>query len=196
MTPLQVLRTYGHVKPGETHNWITFLAWRVRQRNAKVIPHFGFHCHGHIADALRRWLHKLSGSVANTRDRQPGFLPTTELGITDGPRRLGGAGQQILTSAKSIAHRPLWRNIRSDLGSKFWAQFRKEIGKNIVRPFSVRAVQHLDWQIRKLAVRIQPDNLRIVPRGCFSKEDIRKHRPREVNAGRAAWHIVEDCNAN
>jgi len=35
MAPLQVLRMHGHVKPGETHNWITFLAWCVRQRTRK-----------------------------------------------------------------------------------------------------------------------------------------------------------------
>src|SRR6266576_3262442 len=110
--------------------------------------------------------------------------PTSELGITDGPRHLGGAGQQILTSAKSGAHRPLWRNILSDFGSEFWAEFRKEVGKNVVRPFSVRAVQHLDRQIRKLAVRIQAGNLRVAPRGCFSKVDIRKHWPRQANARR------------
>src|SRR6266403_2260874 len=142
MAPLQVLPMHRHIKPGEAYNWIAFLAWRVRQRSAKVLCHFGLHRQSHITDALRRWLHKLSRSVANSRDRQPGALPTTELGITDGPRHLGGAGQQILTSAKSGAHRPLWRNIFSDLGSEFWAEFRKEIGKNVVRPFSVCTVKH------------------------------------------------------
>src|ERR1700737_4884806 len=104
MAPLQVLWMHGHVEPSETHNWITFLAWRVRQRNPKVVRHFGFHRQGHTTDALHRWLHKLSGGVANSRDRQPRFLPTTKLGITDGPRRRGGIGQQILTSAKSGPH--------------------------------------------------------------------------------------------
>src|SRR5437899_1645500 len=116
MAPLQVLRMHGHVKPGETHNWITSLAWRVRQRNAKVVRNSGFHRQGRITDALCRWLHKLSGSVANSRHRYPRLLPTTELGITNRPRRLGGVGQQILTSAKGGAHRPLWRNTLSDLG--------------------------------------------------------------------------------
>src|SRR5260370_42153150 len=111
------------------------------------------------------------------------------------PPTSGGVGQQILTSAKSGAHRPLWRNILSDLGSEFWAEFRKEIGKNVVRPFSVRAVQHLDRQIRKLAVRIQPGNLRVAPRGRFSKVDIREYWPRKANARRAARYIVEDRNA-
>src|SRR5882762_5184641 len=99
------------------------------------------------------------------------------------------------TLAESGTHRPLWRNTLSNPGPEFWADFRKEIGKNVVRPFSVRAVQHLDRQIRKLDVRIQPGNLRIAPRGGFSKVDIGKHRPREANA-RAAWQMVEDCNAN
>src|SRR5450631_1255280 len=82
---------------------------------------------------------------------------------------------------------PLWLNIRSDLGSEFWAEFRKEIGKNVVRPFSVRAVQHLDRQIRKLAVRIQLGNLLVAPQGYFSKVDVREHWPRKANTRRAAW---------
>src|SRR4030088_432955 len=144
MAPLRVLRMHGHVKPCETHNWITLFARRVGQRNPKVIRHFGFHRRSYIPDALRRWPHKLSGSVANSRGRQPAFLPATNLAISDGPRRLCGAGQHILTSAKSRAHRPLWRNTLSDLGAEFRTKLRKEIGKNVVRPFSVRAMQHLD----------------------------------------------------
>src|SRR6266849_599378 len=159
---------HGHVKPCETHDWITFLAWRVRQRNAKVVRDFGFHRHGHITDALRRRLHKLSGSVANSRDRQPGFLPTADLAISDGSRRLGGVGQHILTSAESGANRPLWRSALPDFGVEFWAEFRKKVGKNVVRTFAVRAMQHLDRQISKLAVRMQPGNLRVAPGGGVS----------------------------
>src|SRR5438309_3034368 len=186
----------GHVKPGETRDWITFIARRVGQRNAKVIRHSGFHGRSHITDTLRRWLHKLSGSVANSRDRQPGFLPTADLAISDGSRRLGGVGQHILTSAESGANRPLWRSALPDLGVEFWAEFRKKVGKNVVRTFSVRAMQHLDRQIRKLAVRIQPGNLRVAPGGCFSKVDIREHWTRKANARRAAGYIVKDRNAN
>src|ERR1700731_467890 len=112
-----------HIKPTETHNWITLLTWRVDQRNAKVILHFRLHRYRHIADALCRWLHKLSGGVPYVRDPQSGFLPATQLGVTDGPWRLGGVGKQILASAESGAHRPLWRNIRSDFGSEFRTEF-------------------------------------------------------------------------
>jgi len=44
----------------------------------------------------------------------PEFLPTTELGITDGPRRFSGVASN-LTSAKSGANRHL-ANILSDFG--------------------------------------------------------------------------------
>src|SRR5258706_5708533 len=132
MAALRILRMHGHVKPGETHDWITFIARGVGQRNAKVVLHPGFHGRSHIADTLSRWLHKLSGSVANSRDRQPGFLPTSELAVSNGSRRLGGVGQHILTSAESGTNRPFWRSTLPDFGVEFWTEFRKKVGKNVV----------------------------------------------------------------
>src|ERR1700686_2012590 len=131
---------HRHIKPTETHNWITVLSWRVDQRNAKVVLHFRFHRHRHIADAPCRWFYKLPGGVSDLRDPQSGFLSATQLGVADGAWRLGRVDEQILASAESGAHRPLWRNIRSHLGFEIRTDLLEKIRKNIIGPFSIRAI--------------------------------------------------------